>query len=222
MKKLMLCSILSILFFNAYSQDTSCTYFQGKRVIEFDYYKSEILYEVEQEEKFYEIKLTYGNVLCLDLSDGKLSANAMREVIDIGKNMMSHPVDFIDGVTNILDDLSKSYELVLITKGDLIDQERKIAISDVRKWFKHIEIVSEKRTNTYKNIFSRFGNMNESVMVGNSIKSDAVPAVQAGAWGIHVPYPITWELEVAEPMINHECYFEAKSLSHAAEIIKSI
>ena len=71
MKKLMLCSILSILFFNAYSQDTSCTYFQGKRVIEFDYYKSEILYEVEQEDKFYEIKLTYGNVLCLDLSDGK-------------------------------------------------------------------------------------------------------------------------------------------------------
>ena len=71
MKKLMLCSILSILFFNAYSQDTSCTYFQGKRVIEFDYYKSEILYEVEQEEKFYEIELAYGNVLFLDLSDEK-------------------------------------------------------------------------------------------------------------------------------------------------------
>ena len=76
--------------------------------------------------------------VALDLSDGKLSANAMREVIDIGKNMMSHPVDFIDGVTNILDDLSKSYELVLITKGDLIDQERKVAISDVRKWFKPV------------------------------------------------------------------------------------
>jgi len=71
MKKLMLCSILSILFFNAYSQDTTCTYFVGERVIEFDYYTSEILYEVEQEDKFYEIKLTYGNVLCLDLSDGK-------------------------------------------------------------------------------------------------------------------------------------------------------
>ena len=67
----MLCSILSILFFNAYSQDTTCTYFVGERVIEFDYYTSEILYEVEQEDKFYEIKLTYGNVLCLDLSDGK-------------------------------------------------------------------------------------------------------------------------------------------------------
>ena len=71
MKKLMLCSILSILFFNAYSQDTSCTYFEGKRVIEFDFYKSEIQYEVKQEEKFYEIKLTYGNVLCLHLYDNK-------------------------------------------------------------------------------------------------------------------------------------------------------
>ena len=71
MKKLMLCSILSILFFNAYPQDTSCTYFIAERVIGFDYYTSEILYEVEQEERFYEIEITYGNVLCLDLSDGK-------------------------------------------------------------------------------------------------------------------------------------------------------
>ncbi|MDC3306155.1 hypothetical protein OAV36_04435 [Flavobacteriales bacterium] len=71
MKKLMLCSILSVLSINAYSQDTSCTYFVGERVIEFNYYTDTILYEVEQEEKFYEIELTYGNVLCLDLSDGK-------------------------------------------------------------------------------------------------------------------------------------------------------
>ena len=71
MKKLMLCSILSILFFNAYSQDTTCTYFTGERVIEFDYQTSEILYEVEQEEKFYDIEVKYGNVLCLDLSDDK-------------------------------------------------------------------------------------------------------------------------------------------------------
>ena len=67
----MLCSILSILFFTAYSQDTSCTYFTGQRVIEFDYYTSEILFELEQEERFYKIELTYGNVLCLDLSDEK-------------------------------------------------------------------------------------------------------------------------------------------------------
>ena len=71
MKKLMLCSILSILFFNSYSQDTSCTYFVGERVIEFNYYTDTILYEVEQKEKFYDIELVYGDVLCLDLSDDK-------------------------------------------------------------------------------------------------------------------------------------------------------
>ncbi len=96
MKKLMLCSILSILFFNAYSQDTTCTYFQGKRVIEFDYYKSEILYEVEQTKKFYDIEVKYGDVLCLDLSDDK---NRVRKVI----------TTFFDGSTreDILD--SKDY-----------------------------------------------------------------------------------------------------------------
>ena len=71
MKKLMLCSILSILFFTTYSQDTSCTYFVGERVFEFNYYTDTILYEVKQEEKFYDIELVYGDVLCLDLSDGK-------------------------------------------------------------------------------------------------------------------------------------------------------
>ena len=160
--------------------------------------------------------------VALDLSREKLDSKTMREVINIGRDMMEHPVDFIDGVPNILESLSKSYELVLITKGDLIDQERKVNLSNVGRWFKNIEIVSEKHSSTYKNIFSRFGKMDESVMVGNSIKSDAVPAVKAGAWGIHVPYPITWELEMAKPMTDHDRYFEAKNLSHAAEIIKSI
>jgi len=71
MKKLMLFTILSTLFINSYSQDTTCTYFTGERVVEFDYQTSEIIYEVEQEERFYEIEITYGNVLCLDLSDHK-------------------------------------------------------------------------------------------------------------------------------------------------------
>ena len=128
--------------------------------------------------------------VALDLSREKLDSKTMREVINIGREMMEHPVDFIDGVPNILESLSESYELVLITKGDLIDQERKVNLSNVGRWFKNIEIVSEKHSNTYKNIFSRFGKMDESVMVGNSIKSDAVPAVKAGAWGIHVPYPL--------------------------------
>jgi len=160
--------------------------------------------------------------VALDLSKEELDTQSMRSIINIGKEMMTHPVDFIDGVVEVLDNLSETYELVLITKGDLMDQERKVSLSNIDKWIKNIEIVSEKHSTTYKNIFSSLGNIDESVMVGNSIKSDAVPAVQAGAWGIHVPYPITWELELAEPMTDHERYFEAKSLSNAADIIRSI
>jgi len=160
--------------------------------------------------------------VALDLSNEELDTQSMRSIINIGKEMMAHPVDFIDGVVEVLDNLSETYELVLITKGDLMDQERKVSLSKIDKWIKNIEIVSEKHSTTYRNIFSRLGSVDESVMVGNSIKSDAVPAVQAGAWAIHVPYPITWELELAEPMSDHERYFEAKSLSNAVDIIRSI
>ena len=160
--------------------------------------------------------------VALDLSNEELDTQSMRSIINIGKEMMAHPVDFIDGVVEVLDNLSETYELVLITKGDLMDQERKVSLSKIDKWIKNIEIVSEKHSTTYRNIFSRLGSVDESVMVGNSIKSDAVPAVQAGAWAIHVPYPITWELELAEPMTDHKRYFEAKSLSNAVDIIRSI
>ena len=107
--------------------------------------------------------------VALDLSNEELNTQSMRSIINIGKEMMTHPVDFIDGVVEVLDNLSESYELVLITKGDLMDQERKVSLSNIDKWIKNIEIVSEKHSTTYKNIFSRLGNIDESVMVGNSI-----------------------------------------------------
>ena len=160
--------------------------------------------------------------VALNLSNGKLDAKSMTEVISIGRNMMAHPVDFLPGVTDVLEELSSDYELVLITKGDLIDQERKVNMSDLGRWFKHIEIVSEKQPMTYQTIFNRFGSMNQSAMIGNSIKSDVVPAVLAGSWGIHVPYEVTWDLELAEPMTEHERYFEAKDLAQASDIIRSI
>lgn len=158
----------------------------------------------------------------LELGGGALDANSMAAVMDIGREMMAHPVELLPGVGNVIEELSRDYELVLITKGDLVDQERKLDISDLGNWFQHVEIVSEKRPQTYEKIFARFGDMNESVMIGNSIKSDVVPAVQAGAWGVHVPYAVTWEMEVAEPLTDHERYLEADDILHAADIIKGI
>ena len=98
MKKLMLCSILSVLFINSYSQDTTCTYFTAERVIEFDYQTNEILFEVEQKSKYYDIKVKYGDVLCLDLSDAK---KRFRKVI----------ITFFDGTTikDVLDSKDRIY-----------------------------------------------------------------------------------------------------------------
>ena len=86
--------------------------------------------------------------VALDLSKEELDTQSMRSIINIGKEMMTHPVDFIDGVVEVLDNLSESYELVLITKGDLMDQERKVSLSNIDKWIKNIEIVSEKGLRT--------------------------------------------------------------------------
>jgi putative hydrolase of the HAD superfamily len=158
----------------------------------------------------------------LAVSGGHLDAAAMSEVMNIGRDMMAHPVKLLPAVAETLEEMACDYELVLITKGDLIDQERKVQLSEIGKWFSHIEIVSEKRPQIYETIFGRFGELSESVMIGNSAKSDALPAVQAGAWGIHVPYAVTWEMEMIEAVPEHPRYFEADDIIHAAQIIKNI
>ena len=158
----------------------------------------------------------------LDASRQKLSAQQMQKVLDIGREMTSHPVDLLEGVGDVLDRFKGHYDLVLITKGDLVDQERKVVESGLAEYFHGIEIVSEKSIQTYHNIFAKHGGVDSAVMVGNSVKSDVLPAVAAGAWGIHVPYHTTWELEFAEPDRDHERYLEADNITHAAQIIRDL
>tara|TARA_R110002124_G_scaffold6321_9_gene38388 strand:+ start:7472 stop:8164 length:693 start_codon:yes stop_codon:yes gene_type:complete len=158
----------------------------------------------------------------LDVSGGQLDGGTIAAVMNIGREMMAHPVDLLPGVADTLEEMNKHYELILITKGDLVDQERKVQVSDLGNLFHHIEIVSEKRPDTYREIFGRTGGMDNSVMVGNSVKSDVLPAVHAGAWGIHVPHGVTWEMEIAEPLLDHERYLEAEDILHAAELIRCL
>ena len=158
----------------------------------------------------------------LAVSDGKLNAKAMVDVMNIGREMMAHPVELLPAVAETLEEMARDYELVLITKGDLVDQERTVHLSEIGTWVNHIEIVSEKHPQTYEMIFGRFGELSQSVMIGNSAKSDALPAVVAGAWGIHVPYEVTWEMEMVDTVPEHPRYFEAEDIVHAAEIIREI
>ncbi|SHO63551.1 putative hydrolase of the HAD superfamily [Pseudoxanthobacter soli DSM 19599] len=136
----------------------------------------------------------------LEITDHRLPASAVASILEFGRDMLDHPVEPLDGVAETLAALAADYRLVLITKGDLMDQEQKLARSGLGDHFSGVEIVSEKTAETYRRVFARHGTAaGEGAMVGNSLRSDVIPALEAGHFGIHIPYPLVWALEHAEP-----------------------
>ena len=129
-------------------------------------------------------------------SHKELKIESINQIIKLGKKMLNAPVDLIEDVEKVLSILSKKYKLILITKGDLLDQERKIKKSKLEKYFKHKKIVSEKNKQTYLNILDDLKIEPQNfLMVGNSFKSDVLPVLEIGGNGIHIPYKILWEHE---------------------------
>lgn len=140
----------------------------------------------------------------MELTGGEAPASVVREILAAGREMLAHPVETLPGVDEALAALSERYRLVLITKGDLLDQERKLAASGLGDLFAAVEIVSEKDRGTYDRIFARHGTgADEAVMAGNSMKSDVLPALEAGAFAVHIPYVITWAHELADAPEGH-------------------
>ncbi len=134
----------------------------------------------------------------IELTGGKISTAEIRELIELGREMLAHPVNLLEGVTEVLPLLAAQYRLVLITKGDLRDQERKLAKSGLAAHFNHIEILSEKDTSSYQRVFSRHRiDPAQFLMVGNSLKSDILPVIELGGAGVHIPYHLTWAAEHA-------------------------
>jgi putative hydrolase of the HAD superfamily len=133
------------------------------------------------------------------LTGGKVPTRIIAEILSAGREMLTHPVEAMPHARETLEQLFDAYRLVLITKGDLFDQERKLAQSGLGEFFSAVEIVSEKTTDTYRTVFARHGEgAGKSMMVGNSLRSDVVPAIEAGGWGIHIPHELTWALEHSE------------------------
>lgn len=140
----------------------------------------------------------------MELTGGEAPPSVVREILAAGREMLAHPVETLPGVDEAIAVLSETYRLILITKGDLMDQERKLAASGLGEVFAAVEIVSEKDQAVYERIFARHGTgAEEAVMVGNSMKSDVLPALAAGAFGIHIPYAITWAHELADAPQGH-------------------
>lgn len=135
-----------------------------------------------------------------DLTGGRVSGRDIQSLIDFGKAMLEHPVDLLDGVGEVVEALSCRHRLLLITKGDLFDQESKIARSGLAERFAAVEIVSEKDPDTYRRVLDRHGvDPARFVMVGNSVRSDILPVLAIGGHAVHVPYHVTWAHEQAEP-----------------------
>ena len=150
----------------------------------------------------------------MELTGGQAPASVVREILAAGREMLAHPVETLPGVDEALAALSESYRLVLITKGDLLDQERKLAASGLGDLFAAVEIVSEKDRGTYDRIFSRHGTgTEEAVMAGNSMKSDVLPALEAGAFAVHIPYAITWAHELADAPEGHGRFGALESIA---------
>lgn len=135
----------------------------------------------------------------IEVTGGNVPAHVIGEILAIGRDMLQHPVEPLPHARETLADLANAYRLVLITKGDLFDQERKLAQSGLGDYFAGVEIVSEKTSSTYARAFSRHGDgAQNAMMVGNSLKSDILPALAAGSWAVYVPHELTWTLEHAE------------------------
>jgi putative hydrolase of the HAD superfamily len=135
----------------------------------------------------------------IELSDGRVQAKEIQNIIDAGKAMLDHPVEPLEGVRETVETLRSDYRLMVITKGDLFDQESKLARSGLADLFWRIDIVSEKDERTYRRILLAAEiEADEFMMVGNSIKSDILPVVALGARAVHVPYRLTWAHERAD------------------------
>lgn len=135
----------------------------------------------------------------VEVTNGEVSASVIAEILGYGRQMLQNPVETLPHARETLDALAGRYRILLITKGDLFDQERKLAQSGLGDYFSAVEIVSDKTPSVYERIFTRHGDgPGSAVMVGNSLKSDVVPAIRAGSWGVYVPHDLTWVLEHEE------------------------
>jgi putative hydrolase of the HAD superfamily len=153
--------------------------------------------------------------MALELSNNSVSNEVIGKILDIGKRMINRPIELLDGVEEVLKSLSKDYKLIVATKGDLLDQERKLEKSGLIDYFHHVEVLSEKQEANYSKLLKHLEiNPIEFLMVGNSLKSDILPLVNIGSKAIHVPFHTTWQHEkVTNYEKNGSDYHTVESLT---------
>jgi putative hydrolase of the HAD superfamily len=159
----------------------------------------------------------------LELGGDALPAATVTRILALGREMLGHPVEMLNGVAEALDRLAVLGRLILVTKGDLHHQDAKLAASGLGERFEGVEIVSDKNAGTYARIFARYGAApEEAVMAGNSMRSDVLPALEAGAWAAYIPFALAWSHELAEAPVGHPRYREFASLAGLADWVAGL
>ncbi|HNV77931.1 MAG TPA: HAD family hydrolase [Thermomonas sp.] len=139
----------------------------------------------------------------VEITGERISAGDLHRIVGLGKALLGHPVELLDGVREAVQAIAATHPVVLITKGDLFHQEAKVRDSGMADLFRRIEIVSEKDPATYARLFEEFGIApGRFLMVGNSLRSDIAPVIELGGWGVHVPYHTTWAHEADARLLH--------------------
>lgn len=157
----------------------------------------------------------------IKVTEGKLDSKLIYQITELGKEMLNKPVELLDGVEQVLEELKAAgYKLIVATKGDLLDQERKLQKSNLERYFHHVEIMSDKKEVNYTQLLNHLEiKPAEFLMVGNSFKSDILPVINIGGYGVHVPFYTTWIHEYVEDTSGFSNFWEIKKIEQLHEVL---
>lgn len=156
----------------------------------------------------------------LELSNYKINQKTIDRILTIGKEMLAQPIDLLDGVEEVLQKLQGNYKLIVATKGDLLDQEKKLEKSGILKYFHHTEVMSDKKESDYLKLIKHLDvHPSEFLMIGNSLKSDVLPLIEIGASAIHIPFHTTWAHEEVSECQKSEAYSTASKITDILNLL---
>ena len=159
----------------------------------------------------------------IEVTDQNVPSSVIAQLIAVGQDMLQHPIELLPHAQETVTELARSHHVLLITKGDLLDQERKLAQSGLGDLFDGVEIVSAKTRPVYDRIFNDHGDgAARAMMIGNSIRSDINPVIKAGGWAVHVPHDLTWVVEHDEPPVDAPRFATLPDLSHLPDLVRKI
>lgn len=159
----------------------------------------------------------------VELGGEALPVEGIRQILEAGRALLSHPVELLEGVGETIEALADLGDLVLLTKGELLHQEAKLAASGLGSYFTSVEIVSDKKADTFRSLIARTGvEPHQAIMAGDSLRSDVVPALEAGAWAAFVPQALAWSHEQAAEPVGHDRYRRLGSLADLPALVAEI